>query len=387
MSFQVNPDTAASYGSLVERNSINLARANSHLLEHMQLGSTDGALMQMLVGPHDQTVTRISDSINRGFNTMEDSSEELKRTADYYRRTDQRSATELDGTYPASARPAVDPPNPYKPPVMDGRAGPAQSNAATDVADPRQYLTVPARPEEFTDPVKLFNVVSDFLSPTWWMNQVLSDTIGLNPLEFVTDIFIGDWEGFARCALLWDNLSKATGAIGENVRYGLAWLAADWQGQAADAAVHYFDYTRQALDSHRDVLHRLHEKYLDVARGLWNCARAVADTLKAILDNVIVAGLAVLAGVLTSWTGVGAAISWGFAAYECYRILKLWGDATKLISAAQAIVEGFVGALQSKEAGTLDEIRPIPLPATDYQHPNPEIKPEPTSSRDRQETP
>ena len=54
--------------------------------------------------------------------------------------------------------------------------------------------------------MKFFNVVSDFLSPTWWLNQVLKDTINCNPLEFATHHIIGDWEGFARCAMVWDDL-------------------------------------------------------------------------------------------------------------------------------------------------------------------------------------
>lgn len=82
------------------------------------------------------------------------------------------------------------------------------------------------------------------MSPSWWLNQVLNDTIGFNPLKDVIDWAIGDWEGFARCAVVWEHMSKATGAIGENVKCGLTRLAADWQGRAADAAVHYFDYTR-----------------------------------------------------------------------------------------------------------------------------------------------
>lgn len=349
--------------------------------QHANLGSTDGALMQLLVGAHDATVSRMSDSVYRGFNAMGDSGAELARTAEYYQRTDQRSAAQLDGTYPVPARPSVDPPNPYKPPVMDGKQGPAHSNASTDVVDPARFLNAPGQPQEFTDPMKLFNVASDFLSPTWWINQVLNDTIGVNPLEFISHHFIGDWEGFARCGLVWENASKATGAIGENIKYGLSWLAADWQGNAADAAVHYFDYTRRALDSHRDVFHRLHEKYLEVARGVWNCARSLADLLKALLDKAIIAGLAVLAGWLTSWTGVGAGISWTFAAYECKRIVDLWGDATRLISGTQAAIEGFVGFLQSQDAQVLQEIQPVPMPATDYQHPNPDVKPEPTGPR------
>lgn len=381
MSFQVNPDTVANYAGLVERNGLNLSLVNVHLAQNVKLGSTTGWWLRTLVTAHDETVSRMLDSLYKGFHAMGDSSGELKRTADYYRSTDRGAAAKLDSTYPASLRPTVEPP-----PAGTGQQGPGLANAGTDAADPLQFLKAPGQPEEFTDPMKFFNVVSDLVSPSWWINQVLNDTIGCNPLKFATDHIAGDWEGFARSAFVWDDLSKASGAIAENVKSGLSWVAADWQGQAADAAVHYFDYMHKALDSHREVLHRLHEKYLEIARGVWNCARMVADVLKGILDNLIIAGVAVLAAWFLSWTGVGAGISMAVAALECANILRLWNKMTSLISNTQKGIEGFVGFLQSQEAHVLKEIQPLPMPTTDYQHPNPEIAPPPPGPRMKGET-
>ncbi|HCT81738.1 MAG TPA: hypothetical protein DGT23_35195 [Micromonosporaceae bacterium] len=368
MNLQVKPDTLLLYGELVARTGLNMSLVGVDLAQNMKLGSTDGLWLQTLITAHEETTARMSDSIDRGFRAMTGSGTELKRTATYYQATDQKSAADLDSTYPASARPAIDTPTPG---IVDvpGKAGPYEANAGTDVEDPSQHTKPPGQPQEFTDPLKFFNVVSDFMSPSWWMNQVLNDTIGCNPLEFVVDKLVGDWEGFARCAVVWEHMSKATGAIGENVKCGLTWLAADWQGQAADAAVHYFDYTRQALDSHRDVLHHLHEKYLDVARGVWNAARSLADLLKSILDNVIVAGVAVLAAWWLSWTGVGAGISLAVAALECANIWRLWDAVTGRVSDTQTLIEGFVGFIQSQEAHVLNDVEPTAMPATDYDHP------------------
>jgi hypothetical protein len=261
MTFQVEPGTMSYYGSLIERNGVNLSLVNVHLAQHTNLGSAGGVWLSKLVDAHDEMVSRMLDSIYRGFHALGESGAELRRTADYYRRTDHVSASALDASYPASTRPSIEPPDPYRTPVLDGQQGPALSSAGTDVADPRCHLKPPGQPQEFTDPLMLFNVVDDLLSPAWWLSEVLLEAIGCNPLEEVTKFVIGDWEGFARCALVWEDLSKATGAIAENVKCGLTWLAVDWTGQAADAGVHYFDQARQALGSHRDVLHRLHEKY------------------------------------------------------------------------------------------------------------------------------
>lgn len=49
--------------------------------------------------------------------------------------------------------------------------------------------------------------------------------------------------------------------------------------------------------------------------------------------------------------------------------MKLWGQVTKLVQTTQTSIEGFVGFLQSQEAHVLSEIKPVAMPATDYDHP------------------
>ena len=78
--------------------------------------------MHTLVDAHTHTVDRMSGSLFQGFNIMGESADELSRSADLYRTTDR--TTEAD------------------------------------------------------DPLALFDTMGDYLSPTWWMNQVLNDTIG-----------------------------------------------------------------------------------------------------------------------------------------------------------------------------------------------------------------
>jgi hypothetical protein len=143
MNFQVNPDTVTKYGSLINR------------------------------------------SIYQGFNALEASGRELGRTAEFYQSHDQQSAARLDGAHPASPRPTIESPDSYRPLHLEGRAGPFAAGPGTDVADPLAFLTPPGKPHEFTDPVKLFNVVSDLISPSWWLNEIINDTVGANPLKVV----------------------------------------------------------------------------------------------------------------------------------------------------------------------------------------------------------
>jgi hypothetical protein len=118
--------------------------------------------------------------------------------------------------------------------------------------------------------------------------------------------------------------------------------------------------------------------------GVWNCARAAADLLKAMSDKLIVAGMAVLAGWMTSWTGVGPSVSASVAIYEVREILKLYDEMGGWMSKAHTAVVSFIGWLQSDEADTLNEIQTLPMPATNYEHPD--AKPEKAGPRMKGET-
>jgi len=181
MGFAVKPDAVAKYATLIERNGLNLSLTKVHLSAETTLGNTDGLWIQHLVDAHTQTVERMSNSLFEGFHVMGESADELKRTADHYRTMDRAAAADLDATYPASRRPPIDRPVPVEVTTRDGgRQGPYEpAVAGDDVADPLAFLTEPGTPSEFSDPLALFNAMGDYLSPTWWINQVLNDTIGV----------------------------------------------------------------------------------------------------------------------------------------------------------------------------------------------------------------
>lgn len=382
MGFSVRPEALDAYAGLVERNGVNLSVANVHLAGEAQLGNTEGLWIQHLVDAHTQTVDRMTSSLAEGFHQLGASADELARTAKYYRSVDQGEAANLDATYPASARPPIGAPGPVST-RRPGEQGPTEAVAGDDIRDPLAHLTEPCDPPDLSDPLALFNALGDYLSPTWWINQVLNDTIGVNPMEYVNQIVVGDWKGFARSGTMWAQLAEAADDVGSNLGNGLRWLAADWQGKAGDAATYYFDYAGKALHSHADVFRVLHDKYVEIARDVWLCSKTLADIIKAIMDAAFVASLAVLAAASLSWTGIGAGISWSVAAWECSQIVKLWGEASSAIATTQTLITGFVGMATSPDEITLREITPLPMPAVDYDHPG--VAPEPAQPRQKGE--
>ncbi|MFC4854622.1 hypothetical protein [Actinophytocola glycyrrhizae] len=378
MSFVVRPEALDEYAKLVERNGINLSLANVHLAGESRLANTEGLWIQHLLDAHTQTVDRMLTSLAQGFRRLGASGEELARTAAHYRAVDQTEGANLDATYPASPRPPVGAPGAVST-QRPGEQGPTEAVAGDDIRNPLVHLTEPGEPSDFSDPMALFNTLGDYLSPTWWINQVLNDTIGVNPMEYVNQLIVGDWKGFARCGTMWAQLARTADDIGDNLDNGLRWLAADWQGKAGDAAVHYFDYAGKAMHSHADVFRVLHEKYVEIARDVWLCSKTLADIIKAIMDAAFVAGLAVLAAASLSWTAVGAGISWSVAAWQCSQIVKLWGEASSAIATIQTLITGFVGMATSPDEITLREITPLPMPAVEYDHLG--VAPEPARPR------
>jgi uncharacterized protein YukE len=366
MNFQVDPDLLSAYGTLLSRNGNSLSQASSHLSLQMRLTSADGVWIKTVVDAHEALMARMSESLGRGRDALETSAGEITRTADYYRSTDQTVAANLDATYPGSPRPYVGPPG------ETGTQAPGGNphGANQDVEDPLQYLVCPATPAEFSEgPWKIVNTASDLISPTWWINQVINFLWGFNPLEYVGRYMIGDWEGFARCALVWEQLSKTIGATGRNIHNGLTWVSDGWHGHAADAAVAYFDYTDQALASHRDAFHEYHNVYYDVASDVWLCAKTLADSLKAIGDLLISIGLKFLSAKALSPTGVGAQALYALAAYDCWRAMQIWTKVLDVIGKTQLVINGFASFCLTPTPDTINAIKVMRMPANDYNHP------------------
>ncbi|MCK2236589.1 MULTISPECIES: WXG100 family type VII secretion target [unclassified Crossiella] len=242
------------------------------------------------------------------------------------------------------------------------------TQASVGNASAATHLVPPGKPEEFDDPLKIINAISDGLSPSWWLNEILAATIGVNPLQELTNQLTGDWESYARCAAAWESLGKCMSAVSESLQRGLGPLDSGWQGNAADSAQVYFRDLSKAISEKQQILHQLHEEYLTAARGAWEFAKAAGDVIKDLLDAAIIAAIEVAAGAALGWTGVGIAIAWALAALECAKIVKLWADFVKLLNTAQKVMYGVHGAVTTA-TGLLGNVKSIPFPETTYNHP------------------
>ncbi|MFI9764889.1 hypothetical protein ACIHFB_43990 [Streptomyces sp. NPDC051963] len=240
--------------------------------------------------------------------------------------------------------------------------------AFTDVAEPTSRLKAPGAPEEFSNPLDLLNQASDLISPTYWVNEILTAATGFNPMDKAKEYFAGDWEAYAKCGEVWENLGKLCDDISENLKAGNRELDATWDGNAADAAFNYFKAMADRCDELQSDLSALSTQYGIVSRGVWSTAEAVGAILGQIGDAAATAAIAAAAGTLVSWTGWGAAVGYGLAGFEILRIIDLWVDATKTINNAQLIVNGAMGVTESVGGELAGKLRDFRLPGDAYDN-------------------
>ncbi|MCA1673635.1 MAG: hypothetical protein LC799_16025 [Actinobacteria bacterium] len=237
-----------------------------------------------------------------------------------------------------------------------------------DVADPGRALQPLPPPEEFTDPIQLFNSIGDLLSPTVWVSEVLDLAFGFNPLEEATEAFAGDWESYVNSANAWLSLAGATDAIARNLQSGLRALDESWDGNASDGAYAHFQQLVNALDQQKVVLDSAHREFISAGRGVWQEGKAVADILKTIGDLALLAAVEIAAGTVLVETVVGPAILYSLAALEIVEMVRLWQTATSLISNLQIAVNASAGYVQQL-LSDLGDVQRIPIPGGSYDHP------------------
>lgn len=241
--------------------------------------------------------------------------------------------------------------------------------AFKDVASPTGHLKAPGTPDDFKSPLECLNKAGDLISPTYWASEIIAMSTGFNPMDKAKEYFAGDWEAYAKCAEVWENLGRMCAGISGNVDTGNRELDSTWDGNGADSAFGYFRALAERCDELRSDLDTLGTEYRVVSHGVWSTAEAVGAILGQIGDAAATAAIAAAAGTLTSWTGWGAAAGYGMAAYEVVRIIEMWSSATKIVNNAQITVNGATGAMETVGGELAGRLRNFPLAGHAYDNP------------------
>jgi hypothetical protein len=123
----------------------------------------------------------------------------------------------------------------------------------------------------------------------------------------------------SRAADALTNLGAFCSAASDGVEAEATRLDRCWDGQAAQAALEYFTGLSSALWQMKPHFDNIADQFQTTAFGVKELANAAGSLVENLADWAIVAGVSLAAGVLSSWTGVGAAVSATAASYAIFR--------------------------------------------------------------------
>ena len=307
---------------------------------------------------HRRTASELDSTLGRLTDLLGSSTRELTAAAQYYRRTDLVAADAID----RSLAPVPDRcPTPLEYEVTALTCPPAAFADSYQITD---RLSPPPVPDSPLNPLAFL----DNLSPTSWVVEALRAVFGFDPISWLMQRLVGDWEGLATMRPVLANAADALHDLALNVQSGATSLNAHWQGNAAAAAYRYFTDLATAITTLETQLKQMCEAYRMMADAVWAGCEALGGLATGIIDYAIVVGIMAAAGTVTASTGIGALIGYGVAAMQIAKMLKLWESAAWIYEELVAAVLAFRAEIGSG-VSDLGNIRLPQLPGTGYDHP------------------
>ncbi|MCG5446206.1 hypothetical protein NIE79_004774 [Micromonospora sp. NIE79] len=358
MTLVVQPDALVGFARQVDRAAADVWEIRSYLNRHAEV-ATGGEALHIAKASHEHAVEVLNATLNRLACLLENSAPELRVSADYYRATDLAAADGLDRTLPGEFDRCITALE------MEVASNPCTPANFVDSRDVRGQLDSPG---EAQNPSNALGWM-DYASPSSWINQVLDDVFGFDPIGEIQNRVSGDGEALARMAPVVDNIGRALHELAYNVQSGTTTLRPFWRGVAGDGAFQYFTTTANVVADLREPLGEISKAYLELADAVWSAGESLGGVVKGIIDAAIITSVSAVAGTATSATGIGAVVGYGLAAAEVANMFRLWGEATRLCQHIAAAVLVFRTAL----VRILNDLDTAALPALPdggrYDHP------------------
>ncbi|MEV4539313.1 hypothetical protein AB0J82_36625 [Asanoa sp. NPDC049518] len=356
MSFRVEPDALVGYARQVERAADDASEVRTYLNRYVDAPKAGGEVFRVAKEGHTHAADTIDRTLVRIIALLQESAPELDRAAAYYRRSDRNAAASLDGFLPggqACPTTAVE---------IELAQNPCLYTTFVDPRDVRAQLQPPSPADIPANPLGFM----DLVSPSHWANEAFSVVFGFNPIGWLQERLVGDWEAFAAMAPVTTNVGDGLSAMAYNMQTGATLLHSAWNGNAADGAFRFFTDANNAVFTLRPPLGQISASYTEMAEAVWSMGEALSGVVKSMLDTAIIIGIAAAAGTATAYTGVGAFVGYAVAAGEIAYLLKLRGTATGLYQAIYAAVLAFKGKLEA-ELANLDQAK-LPDLGGRYDH-------------------
>lgn len=208
---------------------------------------------------------------------------------------------------------------------------------------------------------------TDYLSVSHDVLLAIQFLTGFNPVTSFTEWFGGDWRSFGVVASSVTQMQEYTGALAAELHGSADALDAAWSGQAAGAAVTFFDESALTVLDLNGPLADIEQSMQEMAQAVQTGTALISGFIETAIDQVIVMLIEAAAGAVLIETVVGAAAAWSLAVVQAKavidtikQLIKAWRAMMTAIDVVTGIIIGAAGILDSKAA---------PLALTPYQHP------------------
>ncbi|OLZ52737.1 hypothetical protein [Amycolatopsis keratiniphila] len=321
MGFKVDPEALDKCSKLFDRYGEHAGEVSSFFTGETSMSIHEEGLISILLGGHSSAVDGMDQRTEAMQETGANSAHTLTQVAENYRFRDGEGAAELDAGYKGGS-PA---------PLTDNSSSVSDSvDNFEDRADPLSALDADlgksVKPDGFDIEVcdwidTKTREVTDKVSPAYWARQWLTQVVGgwahwlgatewdkdKDPFDWVLEAFGGEWKQWGRCALVWDACSEATERMATNIKYVPEALSHTWEGNAADAAMEYFQKLHSATKTESEAFTAVSALYKWQTESIYNAIQLLNDLINFALD--LLADVLIAAGIGLVTGGIGLAVA------------------------------------------------------------------------------
>lgn len=208
---------------------------------------------------------------------------------------------------------------------------------------PSEVLDYPWPEAQIPSAVDEFLGLADWISPSFYLRKGIEIVLDVDPVEWLSSEFAGDWQKVAQAASALEQLGEYAYALAADLDRARADLADDWSGNAAANASTYLDELAAAVGALTAPLDDIAHAFSTTATGIKMWGEAICDGLSLLLDKLIEIGIAALATGAFSWTGVGLAAGGVSTAYLAYKATSIWMKVVDAHGKAAGVARAVVG--------------------------------------------
>lgn len=209
---------------------------------------------------------------------------------------------------------------------------------------------------------------SQYISPSYWFNEIAILICHTDPMSWISKQFAGDWESVQKASVALNNLSTFTDDYSDALTTGTADLLQGWEGHAADEAGQHFGTYAGDLRNQAKAIEQIAVQVRQQALGMYESSNAVKNLWCLLLDQIITAAITMAATASTSWTGIGEIIGGSAVLAEIAAAARTWAKITEVTGNAWTGAQGSTGLIAGYLAG-MQTITVPALPPAEYDHP------------------